>query len=65
MLKLYKEVMLGEITNKEIINFRDLYIYEIISIAPLILLIIYFGLMPSSILNVFHLSVENLLVKFF
>lgn len=65
MLKLYKEVMLGEITNKEIINFRDLYSYEIISIAPLVLLIIYFGLMPSSILNVFHLSVKNLLVKFF
>ncbi|HJD60736.1 MAG TPA: NADH-quinone oxidoreductase subunit M [Rickettsia endosymbiont of Columbicola hoogstraali] len=65
MLKLYKEVMLGEITNKEIINFRDLYSYEISSIAPLILLIIYFGVMPSSILNVFHLSVENLLVKFF
>ncbi len=65
MLKLYKEVMLGEITHKEIINFRDLYSYEIISIAPLILLIIYCGLMPSSILNVFHLSVENLLIKFF
>ncbi|WP_040256421.1 NADH-quinone oxidoreductase subunit M [Rickettsia hoogstraalii] len=64
MLKLYKEVMLGEITNKEIMHFRDLYKYEIISIAPLILLIIYFGLMPSSILNVFRLSVENLLVRF-
>jgi NADH-quinone oxidoreductase subunit M len=64
MLKLYKEVMLGEITNKEIMHFRDLYKYEIISIAPLILLIIYFGLMPSSILNVFHLSIENLLVRF-
>ncbi|MCC8462727.1 MAG: NADH-quinone oxidoreductase subunit M [Rickettsia endosymbiont of Ecitomorpha arachnoides] len=64
MLKLYKEVMLGEITNKEIIHFRDLYKYEIISIAPLILLIIYFGLMPSSILNVFRLSVESLLVRF-
>ncbi|MFV9930047.1 MAG: NADH-quinone oxidoreductase subunit M [Rickettsia endosymbiont of Haemaphysalis japonica] len=64
MLKLYKEVMLGEITNKEIMHFRDLYKYEIISIAPLILLIIYFGLMPSSILNVFSLSVANLLVKF-
>ncbi len=64
MLKLHKEVMLGEITNKEIIHFRDLYKYEIISIAPLILLIIYFGLMPSSILNVFRLSVENLLVRF-
>ncbi|AFC73546.1 NADH-quinone oxidoreductase subunit M [Rickettsia montanensis] len=64
MLKLYKEVMLGEITNKEIMHFRDLYKYEIISIAPLILLIIYFGLMPSSILNVFSLSVESLLVKF-
>ena len=65
MLKLYKEVMLGEITNKEIMHFRDLYKYEIISIAPLILLIIYFGLVPSSILNVFYLSVQNLLLKFF
>lgn len=65
MLKLYKEVMLGEITNKEIIKFKDLYNYEIISIAPLILLIIYFGLMPSAIVNIFHLSVENLLIKFF
>ena len=64
MLKLYKEVMLGEITNKEIMHFRDLYKYEIISIAPLILLIIYFGLMPNSILNVFRLSIENLLVRF-
>jgi len=65
MLKLYKEVMLGEITNKDILNFKDLYSYEIISISPLILLIIYFGLMPSSILNIFQLPVENLLVKFF
>ncbi|MGX6960163.1 MAG: NADH-quinone oxidoreductase subunit M [Rickettsia endosymbiont of Pentastiridius leporinus] len=64
MLKLYKEVMLGEVTNKEILRFKDLYAYEIISIAPLILLIIYFGLMPSSILNVFNLSVDNLLLKF-
>ncbi|AFC70735.1 NADH-quinone oxidoreductase subunit M [Rickettsia australis] len=64
MLKLYKEIMLGEITNKELMHFRDLYKYEIISIAPLILLIIYFGLMPSPILNVLSLSAENLLVKF-
>ncbi|AAU04236.1 NADH-quinone oxidoreductase subunit M [Rickettsia typhi] len=64
MLKLYKEVMLGEITNTEIKHFKDLYRYEILSIAPLILIIIYFGLMPNSILNVFHLSVENLLIKF-
>lgn len=63
MLKLYKEVMLGEVTNKEILHFKDLYIYEIVSIAPLILLIIYFGLIPNSILNIFNLSVENLLIK--
>ena len=64
MLKLYKEVMLSEITNKEIMHFRDLYKYEIISIAPLILLIIYFGLMPGSILNIFRLLIESLLLKF-
>ncbi|XVN40341.1 MAG: NADH-quinone oxidoreductase subunit M [Rickettsia endosymbiont of Argas persicus] len=64
MLKLYKEVMLGEVNNKEILHFKDLYTYEIISIAPLILLIIYFGLIPNSILNIFQLPVENLLARF-
>ena len=64
MLKLYKKVILGDIKNKEILYFKDLYRYEIISIVPLILLIIYFGLMPNSILNIFHQSVQNLLVRF-
>ncbi|WP_341790357.1 NADH-quinone oxidoreductase subunit M [Rickettsia endosymbiont of Polydrusus tereticollis] len=63
MLKLYKEVMLGEINNKEILSFKDLYTYEIIAIAPLCFLIIYFGLMPNSIFKVFNSSVQNLIAR--
>ncbi|GFQ91882.1 hypothetical protein TNCT_555971 [Trichonephila clavata] len=35
MLKLYKEVMLGQITNNQVISFKDLYLYEILAIMLL------------------------------
>lgn len=61
MLKLYKQVMLGAINNKEILNFRDLNLHEIISIAPLCFLIIYLGFMPNNIIKIINISVIKLL----
>lgn len=61
MLKLYKQIMLGDVTNKEILNFRDLNSYEIISIAPLCLLIIYLGFLPNNVLGIINVSVIKLL----
>ncbi|MGI4775465.1 MAG: complex I subunit 4 family protein, partial [Janthinobacterium lividum] len=43
MLKLYKNIMLGEITNSQITEFKDLRSYELAALIPLIILIIYFG----------------------
>ncbi len=65
MLKLYKEVMLGAITNKQIANFSDLYLYEIFAIAPLCLLIIYLGVMPSTMLHMVDLSIDKILLSIF
>jgi NADH-quinone oxidoreductase subunit M len=62
MLKLYKEVMLGAVTNKEVATFKDLHLYEIAAIAPLCVLIIYLGIMPNSILNMLNSSVSKVLL---
>jgi NADH-quinone oxidoreductase subunit M len=61
MLKLYKRVMFGEITNQNISSFKDLEVYEMLALAPLVILIIYFGLAPEAIIKTFNLPVESLL----
>lgn len=60
MLKLYKCVMFGEATDKAIISFKDLKKYEIAALVPLIILMIYIGVMPEGILSSIDIPVENL-----
>ena len=60
MLKLYKQVMLGEITNRDVSAFKDLEVYEMLALLPLIILIIYFGLIPETVMKTFDLPVEGL-----
>lgn len=60
MLKLYKCVMFGEATDKAILGFKDLKKYEIAALVPLIILIIYIGIMPGGILSSIDIPVENL-----
>ncbi len=64
MLKLYKEVMLGEINNPNINNLKDLTFSEILALSPLCVIIIYLGLAPSPILDMLHVSVENILLHY-
>jgi len=61
MLNLYRKIMLGEITNKTVGSFEDLYLYEIIAIAPLCILIIYLGIFPSTVISLFDLAVSKLI----
>jgi len=60
MLKLYKCVMFGEATDKAILGFKDLKRYEIAALVPLIILIIYIGIMPGGILSSIDIPVEKL-----
>lgn len=60
MLKLYKDIMFGEIKDKSILDFKDLAKYEKATLLPLVILIIYLGLMPSSVLSLVNIPVKNL-----
>ena len=60
MLKLYKLVMLGQVTDANILKFSDLYFSEKFALMPLIVLVIYIGLMPNDILLVLHESVSRI-----
>jgi NADH-quinone oxidoreductase subunit M len=60
MLGLYRNVMLGEIKNQEVAYFNDVTLYELLALLPLIILIIYIGIVPNSILNLLGSSVSLL-----
>ena len=51
MLKLYRYVMFGTASDKKIMDFNDLYLYEKASLLPLVILIIYLGIMPNNVLD--------------
>ena len=60
MLKLYKCVMLGQVTDENILKFEDLHIYEKYALIPLVVLIIYIGVFPSDLLDGFHQPVAKI-----
>ncbi len=60
MLWLYKRVMFGEITNKEIAKFSDLEGREVVMFLPILVLVIILGIYPVIITDVTGPSVEHL-----
>jgi len=60
MLKLYRKVMLGPVTNQSVLTFPDLYNYELLGLTPLVVLIIYLGLIPNNILKIINLSSHHI-----
>jgi NADH-quinone oxidoreductase subunit M len=60
MLKLYKDVMFGSVKDNAISEFEDLKEYELAALAPIVILIIYIGILPEGILNSINIQVENL-----
>jgi NADH-quinone oxidoreductase subunit M len=61
MLWLYKRVVFGEIKNKEVQEMPDLSCRELIIFIPIVILVIYLGVYPSSITNKTYMSISNLL----
>jgi len=60
MLYLYRRVIFGELTKDNLKKIKDLSPREIAVFAPLIILLFWMGIDPSSFLDVMHVSVENL-----
>ena len=60
-LWLYRRVILGELTKDDLRYMFDLNRREVAIFAPLVALVLLFGVWPQPLLDVFHTSVANLL----
>ncbi len=60
MLNLYKKVVFGRVKNPDITKFEDLHFCEKITLVPLIILVIYIGILPDSILRIIQLPVAGI-----
>ncbi len=61
MLWLYRRVIFGELTKADLRHILDLDRREVAVFVPLVLVIMWMGIYPSSFLSVMHVSVANLL----
>jgi NADH-quinone oxidoreductase subunit M len=64
MLWLYRRTIFGTLEKEELLNIMDLNKREIAYFAPLIAVTIFFGVYPAPVMDVLHVSVENLLANF-
>ncbi|MBM3506330.1 MAG: NADH-quinone oxidoreductase subunit M [Alphaproteobacteria bacterium] len=62
-LWLYRRVIFGVITREDLKAILDLNKREVAILAPLVALIILFGVYPMPILELFHAPVENLIAQ--
>lgn len=60
-LYLYRRVVFGDLHKHALRTIQDMTPRELTTLAPLIVLTIYFGIYPAPILDVFGPSVENLM----
>jgi NADH-quinone oxidoreductase subunit M len=61
MLYLYRRVIFGKLTKEHLLKIKDLSLREMMVFAPLIILIFWMGIYPSSFLDIMHVSVNNLI----
>jgi NADH-quinone oxidoreductase subunit M len=61
MLYLYRRVVFGKLVRDDLKNIMDMDAREIAIFLPIILVVIWMGVYPSSFLNVMHVSVDNLI----
>ncbi|MBK8175808.1 MAG: NADH-quinone oxidoreductase subunit M [Rhodospirillales bacterium] len=63
MLYLYRRVIFGALTKETLKGLLDLSPREIVVFAPLLVLVIWFGVYPQPVLNVMHVSVQNVVER--
>jgi len=61
-LWLYRKVVFGALEKPQLLHMPDMTARELLTLAPLVVLTIFFGVYPAPILDVFAVSVEKLIV---
>ena len=61
MLYLYRRIIFGKLTKEHLLKIGDLSRREILVFAPLLILVLWMGVYPSSFLDMMHVSVNNLI----
>ena len=64
MLFLYRRVIYGKLEKADVKAMTDLSAREIAMFAPLVVLVLWMGIYPSSFLEPMHASVENLITNY-
>ena len=64
MLYLYRRVIFGELVKEDLKPLTDLNAREVAIFAPMIVVVFWMGIYPSSFLDVIHASVENLIINY-
>ena len=65
MLWLVKRFIMGEIKNEEIHSIKDISFRELMTLLPLVILILVFGVFPSLITNLISGTVSSVLSNFY
>jgi NADH-quinone oxidoreductase subunit M len=60
MLYLYRRVIFGALTKESLKRITDLTPREVAVFAPLVVLVLWMGIYPSTFLDMMHASVDNL-----
>ena len=63
-LFLYRRVIFGELEKETLKNIMDLNRREVLTLAPLVVTTIFFGVYPAPIMDVTAVSVENLIAGY-
>jgi NADH-quinone oxidoreductase subunit M len=64
MLWLYRRVVFGKITRDDVRAMLDLEPREMAIFAPMVVLVLWMGIYPSTFIDVFSVSVENLIANY-
>lgn len=63
MLRMLQRIIWGGTSNPDTSHLKDLNLREIVTLAPLVILVLWIGLSPGPFTKVFHASVKHLIAQ--
>ncbi|MEQ9488330.1 MAG: NADH-quinone oxidoreductase subunit M [Alphaproteobacteria bacterium] len=64
MLYLYRRIIFGKLVKEELLTIKDMSIREIAIFAPLVLLVLWMGIYPSSFMEPIEVSINHLIAEY-